>query len=170
MIDMIITFFLSDVSLWTFVLALVLAFIHIRTLTHKNPLRAINLYLSYIFFLAVGMFGIWGFIMHCWFPNIAAGFIGWKNSPFQWEVGVANLAFGLAGLFACKASIGFQKSTVLFFAVFLWGAALGHIKQMINLHNFNSGNAGAIFWTDLIVPMILIILVYRKQRLLDQTI
>ncbi len=169
MLNLIITFILSDVPLWTFVLALVLAFVHIRlTADRASSIRSVSLYLNYIFFLAVGLFGIWGFIMHCGFPDMAASFIGWKNSPFQWEVGVANLAFGVCGLFACRASVGFQKSTTLLFTIFLWGAALGHIKQMVVAHNFNPGNAGAIFWTDVLAPTIIILLIFRKTYLLKK--
>lgn len=167
MIIDIITFILSDVSTWTTILSLILASVHICISSEKDKLKRVDLYLSYIFFIAVGLFGLWGFVMHCFFPNIASSFIGWKNSPFQWEVGVANLGLGVAGLFAFRASIGFQKATLVFFTVFLWGAAAGHIRQMLISDNFSPGNAGAIFWTDIVVPFLLIMFLYRKQKILD---
>ena len=51
MINSIIEFILSDVPLWTFVLALLLAFIHIRLTPAKAmAIRSIDMYLNYIFF------------------------------------------------------------------------------------------------------------------------
>ena len=171
MLSSIIGFLLSDVPLWTLILAIVLAFIHTRFKQPRLPkISQINIYLNYLFFLAVGLVGIWGFIMHCGFPNQAASFIGWHNSPFQWEVGIANLAMGLCGIWAARASVDFQKATTLFLTVFLWGAAVGHIKQMIAMHNFNPGNAGAIFWVDIITPIILVILVATKNTLVNKNI
>ena len=37
---------------------------------------------------------------------------------------------------------------------FLLGAAGVHIYQMITARNFAPGNAGIIFWTDILVPAI----------------
>ncbi len=39
-------------------------------------------------------------------------------------------------------------------ACFLLGAAAGHVAQMITAHNFAPGNAGAIFYTDILIPLI----------------
>ena len=40
--------------------------------------------------------GLWAFIGHVFFAEQAAASIGWANTPFQYEVGVANLGLGLA--------------------------------------------------------------------------
>ena len=34
------------------------------------------------------------------------------------------------------------------------GAAGGHVYQMITAHNFAPGNAGIIFWSDILLPVI----------------
>jgi hypothetical protein len=36
------------------------------------------------------------------------------------------------------------------------GAALGHIRSMVRDRNFAPGNAGYIFWYDIIAPLLLI--------------
>jgi hypothetical protein len=46
---------------------------------------------------------------------------------------------------------------------FLWGAAATHVREMIAHTNFNPGNAGAIFWTDIFVPIIGIVLLYHQS-------
>jgi hypothetical protein len=38
-------------------------------------------------------------------------------------------------------------------SAFLLGAAGGHIYQMIAAHNFAPGNAGVVFWMDLVTPL-----------------
>lgn len=39
-------------------------------------------------------------------------------------------------------------------ACFLWGAAGVHVQEMISAGNFAPGNAGVIFYTDLLLPVI----------------
>jgi hypothetical protein len=90
-------------------------------------------------------------------PDLAAHTIGWSNSPFQFEVAIANLGFGLIGVLAYQASAGFRLATVIANTCWLWGDASGHIYQMITKHNFTSGNAGSWFWMDLIIPMVLML-------------
>jgi len=96
---------------------------------------------------------------------MSASFIGWANSPFQLEVGFASLGFGVLGLIAFKAKLGFRAATVIGPAFFLWGAAGGHIYQMIKAHNFSPGNAGVIFWMDIILPIIGFVLLYQQYKL-----
>jgi hypothetical protein len=49
-------------------------------------------------------------------------------------------------------------------ACFLWGAAGVHIHSMITAHNFEPGNAGVIFWTDILIPVIGFILLLLQRR------
>lgn len=108
--------------------------------------------------LPIGIAGLWAFIFHAFFPTTASYFIGWHPSPFEFEVAAANLGLGLLGLFSFHASKGFRHATALFTTCFLWGAAAGHIRQMVIHHNFSSGNAGTIFYTDITIPIVLIVL------------
>ena len=111
-----------------------------------------EIFIRKLMFLSVGIGGIWGFVVHAFFPVMSAKFIGWHTSPFQFEVAVANLGIGVAGVFGVYASRGYRIATTIFVTCFFWGAASGHIVQMINTSNFAPGNAGAIFWNDLLVP------------------
>src|SRR5258708_16808353 len=86
--------------------------------------------------------------------NIAAKFIGWENSPFQAEVGFASLGVGIAGVLAYKASLPFRVATFIPSSAFSWGAAGGHIYQMIAAHNFSPGNVGLVLATDILMPII----------------
>lgn len=93
-------------------------------------------------------------VFHICFGDLAAQFIGWANSPFQLEVGFASLGFAAVGVLAAFRSFDLRLAAILGPAVFLWGAAGGHIHQMLAADNFSPGNAGVIFWTDVILPAI----------------
>jgi hypothetical protein len=49
---------------------------------------------SWILLLAIGVTGLWAGAFHVFFPATAASIIGWEVSPFQFEVGMADLAVG----------------------------------------------------------------------------
>ena len=91
------------------------------------------------------------------FPALAAMSIGWESSPFQWEVAMANLAFGLLSVFAFYSGKGFRKAVIIGSVAWYWGDALGHVKEMMIAHNFSPGNAGSWFWTDVLYPFFLIL-------------
>ena len=85
---------------------------------------------------------------------MAAAFIGWEDSPFQLEVGFASLGFAALGLLGFKGSFDLRLAAIVGPACFLWGAAGGHVYQMITTHNFAPGNAGVIFYSDVLVPIL----------------
>lgn len=90
-------------------------------------------------------------------PQVARA-IGWEPSPFQWEVGLADVSYGVLGVMAGSYGRGFWLATIIAFSIFMLGAAVGHLRQMIVAHNFAPGNAGIYFWFDIIVPVALILL------------
>ena len=49
-------------------------------------------------------------------------------------------------------------------SLFLLGAAGVHVYQMITTHNFAPGNAGVVFWTDILVPVIGFVLLCLQKR------
>ena len=96
---------------------------------------------------------------HLVFPDPIADSIGWpKGSPFQWEVGLAGLLIGVLGVMAPVFDRGFQLAAVIAFSVFYLGAAVGHVREMVRQHNTSPGNAGFIFWFDVVAPVAVIAL------------
>jgi hypothetical protein len=114
--------------------------------------------LSWLLLLPIGVGGLWSAFFHLFYPEMAARFIGWQDSPFQFEVGMADLALGVAGCAAFRASFGFKAAVVLVNAIFLFGDAVGHGRQMIAAGNFAPGNAGPVFYLDIILPVATIVL------------
>lgn len=109
--------------------------------------------LRWIFFFVIGLMSLWAFMGHVFFPAEAAAAIGWQTSPFQYEVGVANLGIGLAGVVgAFWGRLGFRTATWIMVTSFLGGAAIGHIRQIVETGNLAAGNAGPILYTDILTP------------------
>jgi hypothetical protein len=89
---------------------------------------------------------------------------GGLHSPFQLEVGFASLGFALVGLLAFRGSFDLRLAAIVGPAGFLWGAAGGHVYQMITAHNFAPGNAGVIFYSDILVPSVGFIFLWLQHR------
>lgn len=151
---------LRDFAFFMFIIAVVFIILH-RLM--KRYLPEAEIVYRWMALFALGFTGIYAFILHTFFPNLAAMHIGWVNSPFQFEVAVADLAVGVVGILSFNASYGFRLATVIVATICLWGDALGHIYQMVVNHNFAMGNSGSWFWMDIVVPLILILCI-RKLR------
>jgi hypothetical protein len=100
-------------------------------------LFAIDRLLRYIFVFLVGLMGLWAAFGHIFIPARVAETIGWQTSPFQFEVGVANLGIGLAGLYAAVHSFEARLATNLVLACFLVGAGIGHIREIVTAGNLH---------------------------------
>jgi hypothetical protein len=79
-------------------------------------------------------------------------------------VGFASLGFAVVGFLAFRRSFDLRLAAVVGPALFLWGAAGGHVYQMITAHNFAPGNAGIIFYTDILIPLIGFLLLWLQRR------
>ena len=130
----------------------------------RRPGAAVEALFAYYLLFALGFSFLTNFVMHVFFQQTAARFIGWTPSPFETEVGFASLGFVLVAFLAFKGSYGLRLAAVAGPAMFLWGAAGGHVYQMIAAHNFAPGNAGAVFYTDLVVPAIGFVLLYFQRK------
>ena len=160
-----IALILSHTPLVMLLLALVISTL-ICIFGNKYPSQGdhLNTFIAYIMLLAVGFSGIWGFVMHAFYPQLAAHFIGWVPSPFQFEVAVANLGMGVAGILSFKNNCSFRAATTVMVTCFSWGAAAGHLIQLCKTQDVAPGNIGAIFYTDILIPLILIILLVLHKK------
>lgn len=117
-----------------------------------------------ILYFPIGIQGLWAFVGHVFLSEQASADIGWTQSPFEFEVGVANLGLALTGILAVRAGSGFRFATALFALCFLGGAGIGHIAQILAVGNTAPGNAGVILYTDFLTPIALLILLRIQQR------
>ncbi len=106
---------------------------------------------------SLGLHSLWAFVGHVFAAEPVARSIGWQTSPFQFEVGVANLGIGLAAIAAAFLGAPAGWAVFIVAAAFLWGAAWGHVREMIESRNFAINNAGPIFWWDILTPLTLLV-------------
>ena len=160
MVARIISFVLQNLPALLFVVALLVAAARRR----HGP--AAERYLSWVLLLPIGVTGLWAGAFHVFFPGTAARLIGWDVSPFQFEVGMADLAIGAIAVIAFWRDLNFKAAAVCAASIFLLGDAVGHVKQMLIAGNFEPGNAGVPFYTDIICPVLAIaLLIIAKQRI-----
>jgi disulfide bond formation protein DsbB len=153
-----IGFFLRNLPAFLFAAALVLAALF------RNRGGAVERLLAWILLLPIGVTGLWAGISHILFPAVAAAHIGWQVSPFQFEVGMADLAVGVTACIAFWQDLSFKAAAVCAASVFLLGDAIGHIREMAEAGNFAPGNAGLPFYMDIICPVLAIALVIIAKR------
>ncbi len=166
MIRDMIKFFLGNFTLTFLILGTIGALFSIyQHRKVKTKALTADILLKYYCLFAIGITYLYNALFHIYFHALAARFIGWTDSPFQIEVGTASLGFGVIGILATRKNFGLRLAAVLGPSIFLLGAAIGHVHQMITNHNFSPGNAGIIFYTDWIVPLIGFILLYRSYKL-----
>ena len=155
---------LTNFGLVMFILAVICILLHY--LFSKNKTLS-EITFRWIALFPLGFAGIYMAVMHVFFSEIAASTIGWASSPFQFEVGMADLAIGVLGILSFNANYGFRSATTIAALIWLWGDAFGHIYQMYTHQNFAIGNAGSWFWMDILVPLILIICI-RNMRVVNR--
>ena len=118
-------------ALFTVLPALLGAAIVIFDRTAIGPVRRAEAFLIPLFLVGVGGGGLSGFIAHVFISDPAALSMGWEaGSPFQLEVGFANLAIGLLGAIAAERRDGFREATVAAATVFGIGATLVHLMEL----------------------------------------
>ncbi len=164
MIRDVIAFVIGNYFLTLLIAGFVAAGISIAATPHPRPPGTVpEALFAYYLLFAIGITYLCNFVFHVFFQDIASKFIGWPASPFETEVGFASLGFGLVGLLAFRGSYGLRIGAVVGPAMFLLGAAGGHIYQMIVAKNFSPGNAGPVLYTDIAVPIIGFVLLYLTR-------
>jgi uncharacterized protein DUF6790 len=73
-------------------------------------------------------------------------------------VAVANLAIGTLGILSYWIRGNFWTAAVIVTSIWLLGAAAIHLSEMVGAGNYNPGNAGVVFYTDILGPALLIML------------
>jgi hypothetical protein len=161
----VVTFLFGNFTLTLFVVGVIAAFIGLaRRPRPWSRAAVVEAFLSWFLFFSLGMSFLYNFIMHVFFSEVAASFIGWQTSPFRKEVGFASLGFSAVALIAFKGNLGTRLAAILGPACFLWGAAVGHVMQMVQAHDFAPGNSGVIFYSDIFIPVIGLALLWMQHR------
>jgi hypothetical protein len=159
----VIAFVLGNFTLTFFVLGLMASAIALAFKPQRTFAVVVEALFSYFLLFSIAVSYFYNFVFHVFFGEMAARFIGWADSPFQIEVGFASLGFAVLGLLAFKGSRDMRIAAIVGPTCFLWGAAGGHIYQMIKQGNFAPGNAGIMLYSDILVPIIGLLFLWLQR-------
>ena len=97
----VITFALSNYPLTYLTLGLLFAIVAIvRARRPIGPSGIVERLIAWHVFWSIGVGYLYNFVMHGFFGKMSAAFIGWADSPFQFEVATASLGFATVGFLA----------------------------------------------------------------------
>lgn len=162
MIASVITALIANYMTTAFVIGLLVAGIQVLRQRRRHVQRpASELFLNNYLLWAVGVAEAVNFVMHSVFGDFAASSIGWAQSPFQLELafaslGIAVMAFILHGRSTqLRAKVALVAAT----AVFAFGAAGGHVYQIVVNHDYAVNNTGLLLVMDIVIAVVGIALV-----------
>jgi hypothetical protein len=158
------TIFLIRVLLFTLLPLLAAAFAIRFDPQIKSHSQKMETYLVYLFGLGVAGGGIGGFFGHMFLSDFIADSVGWPaGSPFQLEMGFANLAIGVLGLVAIARRDGFREATVMTATVLSVGASVVHFIDIFETGNLAPGNTIQNI-SNLLKPALLIGFLIASRR------
>jgi len=121
--------------------------------------------LLHLFVFYVGLMGVLTFVFHVFFSATASASIGWAPSPFEYEVGIADLTIGVLGFLCIWFRENFWLATAIANFVWLEGDAIGHVRQMVEHGNHAANNSGLFLFLEILVPVVILALtLYRRRR------
>src|SRR6204780_4651459 len=125
-------------------LALLAASIHLGVSSSRRSNRAAiaATYLLYLLVIYVGMMGLLTAYAHVFRPMQTSASIGWSTSPYEYEVGMADLTMGVLGVLCVWFRGNFWLATAIGNAVWFLGDAVGHVRQEFEYNNHASNNSG----------------------------
>lgn len=146
---------LTNIPLVGFLLALL-----IPTLFASKKTARVEQYLSWFLLLSIGFTSLWAGLYHTLAPQTAAAFIGWQVSPFQFEMGVADIALGVVAIVSFWCTLEFKSAVVLWVVIEFAGLVYGHLRQILDAGNHEPGNAGILLGLTIVhvalLPLLLV--------------
>jgi hypothetical protein len=155
--------------IWYLYLAAVAVGTYLHLRLGKRPVpagRFVEVLLLYLLVFFVGVGGLMSFLGHTFKAGEIALKIGWQPSPFQFEVAVANLAFGILGIMCIWQPRGFRTVTGIGYGIFLLGCAYGHLRDLTLHGNLAPYNVGPVLWLyDLAILLVILLLLWARRYL-----
>ena len=148
------------------VFALLAASIHLAFSPRRRSSRVAiaGTYLLYLLLIYVGLMGLLTAYAHVFRPMQTSASIGWSTSPYEYEVGMADLTVGVLGILCLWLRGNFWLATAIANAVWLLGDAVGHIRQMLLYNNHAANNAGIFLVTEITMPLVILFLAFYVHK------
>lgn len=152
-----IAFVLSNIPGFMFAGAILAA------LVLKRPAYFPERLMDWLLLLSVGVMNLWAGLFHVFAPEMAAKSIGWQDSPFQFEIGVSDIAIGIVAIASFWRSLEFKFAVVGYITLFYIGIAIGHVRQVVLTGNMASNNFGLLLLIT-VATLIMLPILYRLTR------
>jgi hypothetical protein len=148
------------------VVSLLLASIHLMVSSKRRSSRRsiAETYLIYFLFFYVGVMGVLTAYAHVFRPLQTSASIGWSTSPYEYEVGMADLTVGVLGVLCLWIRGNFWLATAIANAVWLLGDAIGHIREVTIHNNHAVNNSGIFLYAEIITPVLILFLALYSRR------
>ncbi len=127
-----------------------------RSQRPRTPAMVSGLLLNAYLLWAIGISQTINFVMHSVFGDFAAETIGWAQSPFQLELALASLGFGVMGIMLHGRRTQFRAKVAIVVAQLITGLgnAGGHIYELVVNDNHAVNNTGLLLATDIVLPIV----------------
>lgn len=130
----------------------------------KTPARVVELLLLYQLVFNLGLMSLLAFIGFMFFPDRVAYDLQWPMSPFEHEMANVNLGYCVLGFLCIWLRGHFWTATVIGASIWLIGDAIGHYINSVEQHNYSPGNVGIPLYTDALIPLIWLVLLFFYLR------
>jgi hypothetical protein len=120
--------------------------------------------LDWVLLLPSGVGLLWAGLFNVALPGFTAAQIGWATSPFQFEIGVADLAIGLAAVLSFRRPLPYKAAVATYLTVFYVGVAIGHVRQAVLTGDVAPDNFGTLLLVTVVQAVLLPILLRAASR------
>jgi len=157
-----LNFIVTNMLLVTTLLAILFAVINRR----QSPNWGHSL-LKQILILPIGLQCLWAFAFHVFLSDLTSTLISWEYSPFEYEVGLANLGLGLMGMYAYfKPSQGAWETTTIMCTCFIGGSGLSYIHHVFSGNTLQHHHIILTPYLHLLIPVMMIAALNRTYSAL----
>lgn len=161
MIAQLIAALIGNYMTTCFVIGLVVALVQTLRSRTRTPATISGLFLNSYLLWAVGIGQCINFVMHSVFGDFAAKTIGWAQSPFQLELALASLGFGVMAilLHGHATQLRAKVAVIVAQAILGFGAAAGHVYQQVVNNDHAVNNGGLLLFMDIAIAVVGLVLV-----------
>lgn len=129
-----------------------------------KPARYEARLLDWLLLLFLGIGSTWSGIFHVFFPGIASASIGWAPSPFETEIGIADIAMGVMAFVAFWRTLDFKAAVIVYVVIFHLGVTIVHVHDAMVGGNVAANNFGLLLISTIMSAFLLPWLYFRVRR------
>lgn len=131
--------------------------------SERTKERTVELFLLYQIVFSLGVTSIVSFFGLTFMAEYVAAYTNWPSCPFEQQLANVNLGFGVLGILSIWYRGLFWAATIIGFSIWIFGDGIHHFILAVRDHNLSDGNIGVPLWTDIIVPLLLLVLLWMYK-------